>query len=37
MEKRIDTVIERFVAMYPDIDKSERKYIPDVLLQYVTV
>lgn len=29
-----DTVIERFVAMYPAIDKAERKYIPDVLLQY---
>jgi len=32
-----DTVIERFVAMYPDIDKKERRYIPDVLLQYVEV
>lgn len=30
-------VIERFVAMYPDIDKKERRYIPDVLLQYVEV
>jgi hypothetical protein len=30
-----DTVIERFVAMYPDIAPKERKYIPDVLLQYV--
>ena len=28
-------VIERFVAMYPDIAPKERKYIPDVLLQYV--
>lgn len=32
-----DTVIERFVAMYPAIDPKERKYIPDVLLQYVEV
>lgn len=30
-----NTVIERFVAMYPDIAPKERKYIPDVLLQYV--
>lgn len=30
-----DTVIERFIAMYPDIDPKERKYIPDILLQYV--
>lgn len=30
-----DIVIERFVAMYPDIAPKERKYIPDVLLQYV--
>lgn len=30
-----DVVIERFVAMYPDIATKERKYIPDVLLQYV--
>lgn len=30
-----DTVIERFVAIYPDIALKERKYIPDVLLQYV--
>lgn len=29
-----DTVIERFIAIYPLIDKAERKYIPDVLLQY---
>jgi len=32
-----DTVIERFVAIYPAIDKSERKYIPDILLQYAEV
>lgn len=30
-------VIERFVAIYPDIDPQERKYIPDILLQYVEV
>ncbi len=30
-----DLVIERFIAMYPDIAPKERKYIPDVLLQYV--
>lgn len=32
-----DTVIKRFVAMYPDISAKERKYIPDVLLQYLEV
>jgi hypothetical protein len=32
-----DTVIERFVAMYPYIDKKERKYIPEVLLQYLPI
>jgi hypothetical protein len=30
-----DTIVERFIAMYPAIAKEERKYIPDVLLQYV--
>lgn len=30
-----DLVIERFIAMYPDIDPKERKYIPDTLLQYI--
>lgn len=30
-----DTVIERFIAMYPDIAQKERKYIPDALLQYI--
>jgi hypothetical protein len=30
-----DLVIERFIVMYPDISPKERKYIPDVLLQYV--
>lgn len=32
-----DIVITRFVAMYPSIDQKERRYIPDVLLQYVEV
>jgi hypothetical protein len=32
-----DAVIKRFVAMYPDIAPKESKYIPDVLLQYVSV
>lgn len=32
-----DLVIERFVSMYPAIDKKERKNIPDILLQYVKV
>jgi hypothetical protein len=30
-----DLVIERFVAMYPDIDPKERKYIPEQLRQYI--
>jgi hypothetical protein len=30
-----DLVIERFIAMYPDIAPKERKYIPEALLQYV--
>lgn len=30
-----DEIIEKFKAIYPSIDKSERKYIPDVLLQYL--
>lgn len=30
-----DLVIERFIAMYPDIAPKERKYIPYSLLQYV--
>lgn len=32
-----DEVIKRFVAMYPDIAPKERKYIPDILLQYVEI
>lgn len=32
-----DAVIARVAAMYPDIDRKERKYIPDVLLQYIEV
>lgn len=30
-----DLVIERFIAIYPDIAPKERKQIPDILLQYV--
>lgn len=30
-----DLVIERFIAIYPDIAPEERKYIPDALMQYV--
>lgn len=30
-----DEIIEKFKAIYPSIDKKERKYIPDVLLQYL--
>lgn len=30
-----DEVVEKFLKMYPSIDKKERRYIPDVLLQYV--
>jgi hypothetical protein len=30
-------VIDRFVVMFPVIDTKERRYIPDVLLQYVEV
>lgn len=29
--------IRKFVAIYPSIAKDERKYIPDVLLQYIEV
>jgi hypothetical protein len=32
-----DEVIEKFVAMYPDIDKKERRFIPDALMQYINV
>lgn len=32
-----DTIIKRFVTMYPEIDPKERRYIPDVLMQYVEV
>lgn len=32
-----DEVIEKFVAMFTDIDKKERKYIPEALLQYVNI
>jgi hypothetical protein len=30
-------VIDRFVDLYPVIDPKERRYIPDVLLQYAEV
>lgn len=30
-----DLVVERFIAMYPSINPKERRFIPDVLLQYV--
>jgi len=30
-----DEIIEKFVAMYPDIAPEERRHIPDVLMQYV--
>lgn len=30
-----DEVITKFVAMYPSIDKKERRRIPSVLLQYI--
>jgi hypothetical protein len=29
------SVIDKFIAMYPSIDKSERRRIPNVLLQYI--
>jgi|688.fasta_scaffold573585_3 hypothetical protein len=30
-----DEVIEKFIKMYPEIDESERRRIPSVLLEYV--
>lgn len=30
-----DLIIERFIAMYPDIDPKERRFIPDTLMQYI--
>lgn len=32
-----DEVIRKFVGIYPDIAPKERKYIPDILLQYIEV
>lgn len=32
-----DEVIRKFVAIYPDIAPKERKYIPDILLQYIEI
>lgn len=31
-----DEIIEKFIAIYTEIAPAERKYIPDVLLQYLT-
>jgi hypothetical protein len=30
-------VIEKFIAMYPDIAPNERKYIPATMLNYITI
>lgn len=30
-----DEIIEKFIAIYPEIVPAERKHIPDVLLQYL--
>lgn len=30
-----DEIIEKFIRIYPAIDKKERRHIPDALLQYV--
>jgi hypothetical protein len=32
-----DEVIEKFIAIYPDIDKKERRLIPEALRQYVPI
>lgn len=32
-----DEAIRKFVSMYPHIAPKERKYIPDILLQYVEI
>ncbi len=32
-----DKIVENFIAMYPFIDKKERRRIPEVLLQYINV
>ena len=32
-----ETIIQRFVAMYPEIAENEKKRIPKVLLQYIEV
>lgn len=31
-----DEIIEKFIAIYPDIAQEERKLIPDILLQYIS-
>ena len=32
-----DEIVTKFCVIYPDIDKKERKRIPEILLQYVEV
>ena len=32
-----DEIITKFVAIYPSIDKKERKRIPEILMQYIEV
>lgn len=32
-----DEIVTKFVAIYPDIDKKERKRIPEILMQYIEV
>jgi len=32
-----DEIVEKFIKMYPLIDKKERKRIPDILLNYVNI
>jgi hypothetical protein len=32
-----DEIVEKFLSMYPSIDKAERKRIPATLMQYVNI
>lgn len=32
-----DEIVERFIAMYPAIDKKERRRIPETLLHYINI
>lgn len=32
-----DTIVERFLKIYPEIDKKERRRIPETLMQYVQI